>query len=325
MKKIVRPALVLPTLSERANEPHPELRSTFPADWNNPDVRGALYAYHGWVCVYCQRKLTDSDRGDVEHFRPKSIYPWLAYEFTNYFLSCARCNRVLKKEKFPIQPGKAPVMFAQRNQLKREARLLADPALDPVEDWFEIDLDDDFSPWVPTENASKSKITTLRVSETVSFFRLNSTPDIVRDRTAEVLEVLQLLDRWKSSHESSKAELHQQIAERCIRFRPHGAALCSVVRQIERRLLPTPKQELRWLFEQFVAKYQFYERLLASPNLTAAERKEIRDRQTEIRWALAALWFDPPMTSSRTVSSWLREFELLTAVEPMKQQLVATP
>ena len=49
---------------------------------------GALYAMQGRVCAYCEQKLPESDRGDVEHFRPKSLYRWLAYAFENYLLSC---------------------------------------------------------------------------------------------------------------------------------------------------------------------------------------------------------------------------------------------
>ena len=55
---------------------------------------------HGRVCAYCQRVLSDSDRGDVEHFRPKSVYVWLIYEFNNYFLGCRKCNSRLKGSKF---------------------------------------------------------------------------------------------------------------------------------------------------------------------------------------------------------------------------------
>jgi hypothetical protein len=40
--------------------------------------------------------------GDVEHYRPKSIYWWLAYCYDNYLVSCQICNEVFKRDKFPI-------------------------------------------------------------------------------------------------------------------------------------------------------------------------------------------------------------------------------
>ena len=40
--------------------------------------------------------------GDVEHFRPKSKYWWLAYCYENYLYSCQMCNQRYKKAEFPI-------------------------------------------------------------------------------------------------------------------------------------------------------------------------------------------------------------------------------
>jgi uncharacterized protein (TIGR02646 family) len=256
---------------------------------NNPDVRGALYAYHGRVCAYCQRELTDSDRGDVEHFRPKSFYPWLAYEFTNYFLGCARCNRVLKRQGFPIQLGKRRFEFAARQMIKREPRLLADPVNDPVEDWFEIDLDDEMSSWILCPSLSKNSIGFKRVQETVRFFRLNVTPDLITARCIEVIDALRLLNRWKKNEVASKTALEREIADRSIRFRIHGAAVRSVVRRVKRSLLPSPNHELSWLLRQFVARYQLYEQLLSKNGVSAEVHREIQFKQAELKWALAAL------------------------------------
>jgi len=49
-------------------------------------------------CVYCRRCDNDyvfSDKGDfqVEHYRPKSLFPHLLTEYSNLFYSCASCNR----------------------------------------------------------------------------------------------------------------------------------------------------------------------------------------------------------------------------------------
>lgn len=40
------------------------------------------------ICAYCER----SDKGQTDHFRPKSTYPDLVYEWSNWLFSCATCN-----------------------------------------------------------------------------------------------------------------------------------------------------------------------------------------------------------------------------------------
>ena len=67
-------------------------------------------------CCFCESKITHISFGDVEHFRPKGGvrqtsksplgkpgYYWLAYEWSNLFLSCQLCNQRFKKNLFPLQ------------------------------------------------------------------------------------------------------------------------------------------------------------------------------------------------------------------------------
>src|SRR5262245_41753306 len=101
MKKVRRPNITPPSLkagskadqeTERRAKAFEKnartkiTRGTFPDYWGGPDVRGALWAMHGRSCAYCDRDLPGTDRGDVEHFRPKNVYWWLAYVFRNYLL-----------------------------------------------------------------------------------------------------------------------------------------------------------------------------------------------------------------------------------------------
>lgn len=54
-------------------------------------------------CAYCEAPLKAVAYGDVEHFRPKSIYWWLAYNYENYLASCTLCNQAFKKDNFPLR------------------------------------------------------------------------------------------------------------------------------------------------------------------------------------------------------------------------------
>ena len=57
-------------------------------------------------CAYCEANFTTVAYGDVEHYRPKSVYWWLAYSYLNYSASCQLCNQKYKKAKFPITNSK---------------------------------------------------------------------------------------------------------------------------------------------------------------------------------------------------------------------------
>ncbi len=46
---------------------------------------------HG-KCAFCEAPNSATYYGDVEHFRPKSVYWWLAYCYDNYLYSCRICN-----------------------------------------------------------------------------------------------------------------------------------------------------------------------------------------------------------------------------------------
>lgn len=53
-------------------------------------------------CAYCDASTEVVAHGDVEHFRPKSVYWWLAYCYDNYLFSCQVCNQTHKGNKFPV-------------------------------------------------------------------------------------------------------------------------------------------------------------------------------------------------------------------------------
>lgn len=85
-------------------------------------------------CAYCEADTTVVAHGDVEHFRPKTVYWWLAYCYDNYLYSCQICNQLFKGDRFPISGVKLPAPIVRKtstdDQLKRLAQLLTP---DPVD------------------------------------------------------------------------------------------------------------------------------------------------------------------------------------------------
>jgi uncharacterized protein (TIGR02646 family) len=91
-------------------------------------------------CAYCESLLVGQS-GDLENYRPKGTieerdgtvlregYWWLAHEWDNLHIACATCNRLHKRNKFPIAGPRAEPM-TKGVALQREAPLLLDPCAD---------------------------------------------------------------------------------------------------------------------------------------------------------------------------------------------------
>lgn len=54
--------------------------------------------FHG-ICGYCEEKV-DQSNATVDHFRPKSKFPELVYEWSNWVFVCRKCNNC-KGDKWP--------------------------------------------------------------------------------------------------------------------------------------------------------------------------------------------------------------------------------
>jgi len=70
----------------------------FPSLWGQ--AKEALARMSHRKCAYCEGKINSPRAGQVDHFKPKSLFPSLAYDWDNYFLSCGGCNNA-KRDKWP--------------------------------------------------------------------------------------------------------------------------------------------------------------------------------------------------------------------------------
>ena len=56
------------------------------------EIHGVFYG----LCAYCEKRT----RGTVDHFQPKSKFPELVYEWSNWVMACYECNQA-KGDKWP--------------------------------------------------------------------------------------------------------------------------------------------------------------------------------------------------------------------------------
>jgi len=108
------------------------------------DLKQYLFELFHGKCAYCENKPQDVTDGDVEHFRPKGAvaedpghpgYYWLAYEVTNLFPACPRCNQRGKGTHFPVAGTRAT---GPDDPLDAEKPLLIDPHRDSPADHLQF-------------------------------------------------------------------------------------------------------------------------------------------------------------------------------------------
>ena len=322
MRQFNRPNIRLPTLvgiETKYGDGRKSGGDGRPPDdlWKRPDVMGALYAMQGRVCAYCEQKLPESDRGDVEHFRPKSLYRWLAYAFENYLLSCGQCNSTYKRSRFPLRAGALAFGFERRHELAQEQRLLLNPAEDPTEAWLDYDVLDDngLCPAVPREGLAG--VAAQQVAETIDFFQLNLRRGLVQSR----LETIDLIEKLTDIEAPDTVEKRRELMWLASRYSPHSTVARKLLRAVRPEAIPGPADELDLLVEELCDELKLVQRIKAT-SARVATLRGWRGLYDEILWALAVLWHAPLAASSKQVETWLTERGAVELVAPYRKKLV---
>ena len=95
-------------------------------------------------CCWCE----DSAGTDIEHIRPKSLYPEQTFRWENYLLACAGCNRT-KGSRFAVLAGGGVVDVSRgpRDPIIRPARgvaVLVDPRVEDPLEYLDLEIEDTF-------------------------------------------------------------------------------------------------------------------------------------------------------------------------------------
>lgn len=93
--------------------------------WKN--TKPELTAESHDKCAYCEASTRVVAHGDVEHYRPKSIYWWLAYSYENYLFSCQICNQTYKIDNFPTSNQRIPEPSVQANMTDEQLSHILEP------------------------------------------------------------------------------------------------------------------------------------------------------------------------------------------------------
>lgn len=132
-------------------------------------------------CMYCE----DSAANEVEHFRPKLLYPELVFVWLNYLYTCGPCNRV-KRSHFrllvsvsdydDLKSGRTDVVVESSN-----GAALIDPRKDDPLLYLSIDLTDTF--WFVPRHAPGTP-DWARAQYTIDLLKLNERDYLPQARKA---------------------------------------------------------------------------------------------------------------------------------------------
>lgn len=95
-------------------------------------------------CAWCERWAEERFE-DVEHYRPRHLYWWLTWTWSNLLFSCSECNRSWKRSQFPLARGQR--LVAEQDPPGKERPLLLDPSIDDPCAHIQFRLIDER--WVP--------------------------------------------------------------------------------------------------------------------------------------------------------------------------------
>jgi uncharacterized protein (TIGR02646 family) len=202
---------------------------TFSA-YKNDVVRQALQEMFNNKCAYCEAYIPHISPTEIEHFRPKSVYYWLAAEWSNLLLSCIHCNRPMKHfvsgapnkvlsgkhTHFPIKNEKQNRCVSPKSKKKsldERYRLLIDPCIDDPEEYFS---------YIQTGNAvgniflkdGLTPLKTERAQESIRLYGLCRMELVGRRAwiTTQIFEKIVIIDREIESFNRSKQALRNIYA-----------------------------------------------------------------------------------------------------------------
>ncbi|MBM3497381.1 MAG: HNH endonuclease [Armatimonadetes bacterium] len=157
----------------------PKARAQALARYRHEGIRDALRdAFHG-KCAYCESQTDGVTWGHIEHYRPRSRFPELTFDWGNLLWACPRCNSECKGDQFPEAVDGGPIV---------------DPCGDDPTDHLVFDYD-------PVARLANVYGKTIRGTVTRDLLDLNR-PDLRAERSWRVKQLAYLSELAKRDAEA---------------------------------------------------------------------------------------------------------------------------
>lgn len=171
-------------------------------------------------CWYCETRENRSDDA-VDHFRPKSLYPWFSCDIKNFRYVCTFCNSIRKNPETGISGGKGdyfPLLEGSRATTEQERTKENCVLIDPCKAGEPglIDFHDNGRP--RPKYPEGVKVRHRRAVESIKAYHLDH-PDLVEARRQIALQITDWVDGASLAYEEldqddqSKHEMFSKFAE----------------------------------------------------------------------------------------------------------------
>jgi uncharacterized protein (TIGR02646 family) len=163
----------------------------------DPAIRDALRAETYGKCAYCESRMEHVSPSNIEHIRPKSLFPELVVDWFNLTLACTNCN-------------------TRKGTYYDAVCEIVNPYVDdPLDHVFWV------GPLLLERTPDRGRITITRLD-------LNRAP-LLFERAAQMRRVEQLLAMVDGLPEPAKAAIREDIAEAQHPSSEYSAAVAAFV------------------------------------------------------------------------------------------------
>lgn len=161
-------------------------------------------------CCYCE----DAQGTDIEHFKPKTLYPELTFAWTNYLLACSSCNQRSKRDKFAVFDVNGEEQDVSRDYNAPKVPpiegkpLLINPRYEDPLDFLRIDIANTFH-FMPVRGLDGQK--KQRAEYTIALLQLNKRVELVAWRKKAFRAFVGWVDtyrRYKQSPDTYNLQAH---------------------------------------------------------------------------------------------------------------------
>ena len=176
-------------------------------------------------CMYCEDSVAD----EVEHFRPKDLYPEVVFAWMNYLYACGPCNRE-KSKKFVVVDDTGAFVDVTRTRGAPVVRpaagdaALIDPRRENPLDFLMLDLRETFE-FTPIADAGTRDYERARY--TIEVLGLNRRDYLVEARRTAFASYRALLDTYGREHDPER----RLVGMRAIRGNGHPTVWWEMKRQ----------------------------------------------------------------------------------------------
>ena len=147
--------------------------------YNNKTVKASLKSMFNNKCAFCESNITQVYAGDIEHFRPKSKFPELCFEWKNLLFACSICNgKSNKGDKFPNE---------------NEGGILINPVNENPYDFFRFEFDQVTKLFllIPLNERAETMLKTIKLNR----------EDLAEFRTIELMKIVNLISKIQITEE----------------------------------------------------------------------------------------------------------------------------